>query len=775
MHNSNTQDSTFFKKAIGGIATVLLSIVGLTGCLSGSSGGGGSSGAGQALLSYPGVTAATPTSTACVTINFAAANSFSQTMTGVNIYASARGGPYLLKAAGIGTGITSYPVCGLLSGTTYSFRVNPLISGVEYANFSILSAQTISLTSTAYNNVALVQAFGPAPNAPNNGTGSMANPTIPTNGISGLTAYDTFIQPVGSMVVITWLAFTGANSSTQYSLVRTSTGATLDATTTTPCSSSLLSSCLVCNNQVGTGNKTCTDTNVAASPQTYDYTVVEYAATNWPEETPSTGDSAYRLKVPIPPKNMALVQRDAANYVVCTEMQKASNPLLHQSCAYTGLGASTYASNPGKTPLAQNTGYYDFGYDLFVDRWPLACNWTRGYKNLNANVDGTFVTPLNTGTYNSPNCSGISNADAYNCTGSGAPASAPANSASAVYFDYANYICYYNNGGTWTKVANLFGQNATTTSTNDPGAYGGSPALTFGNAGGGYAQAYDAYELCSNTSDSYYGKKRLLRMREYIPASEFQSLAGDPTPVNAAIINSYSSNGSNNFSYLYAQANSLVSSGACNSNNAGYIDPFSASPIGSSFENSKSTGRERSGPSAFGVIGSSGTRNCVSRFGIQDLVGSMGYAELSDLISCPYGNSGPCVGIASPFDTANLDLVGFQFDGSQGPLVTNTHSGTMKSLVASSVISNYTVPLGIPLVGNDNGNAISISSSSLFNSLSFGTTDIGSSYSDTEYGGPQTSAVNYEVILGYGYRLSFAFNRQADNGGATARCVLPAD
>ncbi len=53
--------------------------------------------------------------------------------------------------------------------------------------------------------------------------------------------------------------------------------------------------------------KTCTDTQVAY-PNQYDYLVVQFAGDGQPEEVGSP-DTSYRINVPIPPNNMALVHR----------------------------------------------------------------------------------------------------------------------------------------------------------------------------------------------------------------------------------------------------------------------------------------------------------------------------------------------------------------------------------------------------------------------------------------------------------------------------------
>jgi hypothetical protein len=745
----------------------------LSGCLSGSSGSSGTSQFNAAFLTYPGVISATTTSTTCVTLVFPSANAYNTALTAVNVYASARNGAYVLRAT-IGSGLTSYNLCGLLSGTSYNFRVNAVAGGAEYPNFSTAAAQTTSLTSTNYNNVVLVQAFGNAPNAPNNaplgGIGSVANPTIPVSAANKLTIYDNFIQPKTQLVVITWLPFSSALPSTQYALVRTGSGNVLDTTTQTACTSSLTTSCLVCSNQIGVGSKTCSDTNVASSPQVYDYTVVEYAAANWPEETPNTGDTSYRIKVPIPPTNMALVQRDSANYTICNEMGLVMQPLNHQRCTYNGTGAVPFASNPGNPALNLPSGYYDFGYDLFVDRWQMACNWTRGYVTSTANPDGTFTTPNSSGSsLNTINCSGTTGvlAGSANCYGNAVP-SGGSFASGATYWDYNGGNCYYNKSGVWNPIGNSSGGSnydgyAGLAVSSDPGAFGGQPVINFQNGTGGYTWAKDAAKICGQISDPNYGPKRIMRLREYIPASEFQVLPGDPNPTSSTV---------SNFEYgsqSFALSGSS-STGACNSATwSPYMASWNSSAT-AGFGSSKTSGYEYSASSSSSatlVIGSSGTRNCVSRFGIQDMIGNDSQ-ELSDQVSCSSATN-TCQGIPSSLDSANTDLSGFQFNGSQGIAWGPGSTTQITTLPTSQGVLNYNVPLGIPMIGNDNGGAIPIAGAAVFN---LDNLNGSGNYQMGNYGGTGTYSI---FTSNNGYRLDISILGEGNNYATGARCVVPAD
>ncbi len=123
------------------------------------------------------------------------------------------------------------------------------------------------------------------------------------------------------------------------------------------------------------------------------------------------------------------------------------------------------------------------------------------------------------------------------------------------------------------------------------------------------------------------------------------------------------------------------------------------------------------------IIGSLETSQCVSRFGAQDLVGNIWNWTSDQLTNCSTVTH-TCQGATSGLDSGNTDLNIFNFDGVQGP----------GGVAAGQVPANYTdqwflqngivggsggaqgygagyfsAPLGLPLVGNDNGNAILIS------------------------------------------------------------------
>ena len=293
--------------------------------------------------------------------------------------------------------------------------------------------------------------------------------------------------------------------------------------------------------------------------------------------------------------------------------------------------------------------YYDMTNDLLVDRGELGCNFT-------AQCGASANQPCLASVFSTTNPQGaaIAGADGqvfYNDDGS-------------------NARCYVKVSGTWREANDT---NVAMTSTvravmstpmgNKP------PIVTIGQAAS-YAtcQAYTVSigQLSTFTS----GPKRLLRNKEWKAAA-----AWSPTLTDAQIV-------------------SLENGGAgnCNTDNAHSLS---------------TTDRTYAGTKAFYSGSATSTTNCVSRYGIQDLVGNVWEWTSDQLGSCSAGGN-TCVGVTSALDTGNTDMNGFPFDS-----VTSPGSGLVSEWNIESMTygANYfSVPLGIPMITNDGGNAISISS-----------------------------------------------------------------
>jgi hypothetical protein len=427
--------------------------------------------------------------------------------------------------------------------------------------------------------------------------------------------------------------------------------------TETACTPELTSSCKVnCSLNNVAGPQTCTDDQVAVAPQQYDYAITLISSDGKAEELPSSNDRPYRITVAIPPPNMVLVHRDSVNYQHCQMMSRTSDPLNNQRCAITGssmIGATPYNTNPGGGPLNLSTGYYDFGYNLFVDRWTAACNW-----------------------------------DSY---GTGAPSGATSGS---VYYDANSGTCHVKQSGSWLPASNssLTAASRALSYTITPSTTNRRPPLT--NVGQNHS-----YETCQSVTVNGYGAKRLLRRREFIAAAAWPSLSGEPNAMDNTTLRALESPSAGNHAGGTFACNTDVHNGIAN---AAFNSP--------SYELSRNTA---AGPDSF-TIGSTGTKNCVSRFGLQDHIGNV-WQWTSDQLVCDPSSTKVCSGIKSALDSGNgygsgFDLNGFKFDGIQGPGGVSFNVSTWTIANGNFNAANFNTALGLPLVGNDYGNALSVSS-----------------------------------------------------------------
>jgi hypothetical protein len=663
---------------------------------------------------------------------------------------------------------SSFPLTNLLTGTTYTCHVQAIVAatGLEDTNTATASFQTTSQAlAGAYKGVILVQAYGP--------TGqNLMNQTR-----SAPTALFSF--PTTAQVSITWKNYAIANASgATYRLVRTIKGGAFNMNTSVACTPTATTSCQVCLNGSSTDNgttishtatsRTCQDLLVGASPTQYDYafSLIVNSAVTPPlaEELPAApvGDTGYRITVEIPPANMVLVHRDSVNYEMCTlYLNQTPVPTAHQSCNYSGLGAQPTSTNAQGIAMTNTmvAGTYDFGYNLFVDRWQEGCNWTPSACSGGTGVlDSTGDCFGNLGTaYNVQ--SGYSGAaapgyEAYYVLNSPGAQGITAG-AGSVFYASDSQTCWYNDG-----VLGWISNDEWNYHTGSPvyqANVQASSALIYQNIGTNQADpVYQkpplvgtgmfASKVCGAQNVPGYGPKRMLRKREFVAAAGFQTLTGEPLQQTAATvtniltknyvgITAYGGNASNDQQCDQSDlqqfgSNNEIGSGAnkipYGTFNASIFNSLTAYVNGSVVSgatNELATNYNAAMLAGFN-IGSVSTQNCTSRFGAQDLIGN-GAMWLSDQFVCnPTLHT--CSGQTSTLDAGNTDLNGFQFNGTQGPGGTTLGSVTYAPLATTSggsfdvisfagsptstlgnMSSTYvSVPLGLPLVGADNGNAI---------------------------------------------------------------------
>jgi len=586
----------------------------------------------------------------------------------------------------------SVSVTGLLTYTNYVCRVN----AVTLAGQLDGNTATITMTTRGYQGFQLVNAYGPV------------TASAPPTG-----------QPAVTEAILTWLKFVDDTAGTNYKLVRVARGSPVDMTTTTYCTSSLLSSCLVCmkpKENTASTSLTCTDTNVASSPQQYDYLVSDAPlgtvanSTAW---TLPVSDTSYRTSVPIPPASMALVHRDSVNYEFCELLGLIPDPLNHQRCWYSGLGAVPYNTNPGNPPLNLPSTHYDFGYDLFVDRWNTGCDY----------ISNGAGPPSGVGTVGS------------------------------TYYDTTGGGCYINQDGATTWIE--FNSDSTASqvahsSTNDPRANGthAIPPIQLTNQ-------ISAYNACQSKVDTNYGAKRLFRKREFVAAAAW-AISGEPGAVTDAQI-----------SALENGTNLPVTSG-CNSNSASSI-------VAGAFGTTTVSNNSGVGP-LYVNMASTSTYSCVSRFGIQDLVGNI-LEWTSDQVGASSGAPNFITQPAPSLDAGDLDFNNLIWDGLSG-----APGGQPLSSFALSALAPYNagfiVPLGQPVALTASAGLGGVELDNSTNGfLPFKVTHVHSNVAVLNNSASSRGGIvvggNYLLGAGSG-RYMFGLQDPV-NSTAGFRCVLPAE
>lgn len=542
----------------------------------------------------------------------------------IRIYGTTPGSVVKKLLKEVDRGIYNVDLTGLRPGVTYTFSAAAYNSSLaqEDGNELTLPARLQSYsfdgTDYRYRGVMSVMAFGEAPNAPYD-------------------AADPKRVPKDRLVRLTYLPFSTANGATKYKIVRTLKNAKLDISTTTQCTSTTDTSCWVCDNL--SGPDTCDDVNVAAPPKRYDYAISQYftdGTDSWVEELPEV-NSEFRVTVAIPPRNMVLTNRDAANYEMCDILGRASDPKNHQRCEYTGIGAVPFNSGPERpTALNLTYGYYDFGYNLFVDRWELACNWTRAADGGKCGAGATDG----------------------NCIGNSAPSNTIGKNGDVFYETNGDWAwCNVKQAGTWTKSSTFASWSASTLAslkvvTSDPG-----PVKKLGpveHLSGTYS-TNNPTNLCASMTTEYGLPKRMMRMREWRATAAWPRFSKEPYSMSQTTSNDL-------------EAGTWSTPGSCLTQNATADNALVSSKIPADlnelingsleFLTYKTSPTTLHGKPHIG-IGSFQTSKCISRYGAQDMVGNTNEL-VADILSCtaPLNN---CVSATA--DTGNKDFIDVAFDG----------------------------------------------------------------------------------------------------------------
>lgn len=650
----------------------------------------------------------------------------------IRVYAEPSKGGGLKKLVGRISGSSlSVNITDLRSGTTYKFSAQAYMAfmGREDGNEIYKVAQTYSesfgsgaatetQSSFAYRGFMNIRAFGEAPKAPVDDMFPERTPRV-------------------RLVSLTWLPFNGAGGSTRYRVFRAKAGESINTATTTTCSATVENSCIVvCNktasppttDKTGAGPLTCIDYDIpdfdaAVSTKNFNYAVslVKTMPVNveWAEELPLVNTSDFMVSVHIPPDNMALVQRDAANYEQCQLMNKTSDPRKKQRCSYTGLGAVPKSSGPTRPDLNLSASYFDFGYNMFVDRWPMSCNFSRAADGATCGPGGGVGDCIGFGELGNP--------------GANDPDFALKGREGDVFLHFgvsANHVaCWVKKNSSWIRLdgGGLVESDYKKALTSEPGPTSAVPFVGGNNT----------YPYCSGFENAY-GNKRLLRRREYVAAMGLPWMSGEPfAPTNPSsynrhVIGSFEGVGAG-YRQCYATSTDIVSLVPATS----YPDVESAK---TAFLNGQFNDRQGAyvGGQFYGwpnnsmLAGSPYTVSCTSRFGIADVKNNVRRTLLSDLfirrsdVTVP-GVTGAVLdleGVLNPMDPGNTDLVGFHFDGgyTRGwssvvpPLNASGPAGFVQSFTGlyspSSSASTYSFVntiLGVPLSKKTTADAEAIS------------------------------------------------------------------
>lgn len=680
------------------------------------------------------------------------------------------GGPKTLLATASGSD-TSVSIEGLRTGYNYIISAQAYVAslGKEDGNDLTMTASTFTAGYDSdgselpkWSNVMSVRAFGEAPGAP-------AHPITPEK------------SPNQRVVELTFNAFTGVGNSVKYVVTRVIDGFTMDSSVASSCTDTTFTSCRACDSLTASnGVIFCRDTAVAASPARYRYSlsmIQTDASTGdtWVEPLPTDQDvlAQFSVLVPIPPKNMVLVQRDAANYEMCLQLNKPSDPQNFNRCPYSGIGAAPYSSGNNKPPLNLSNAYYDFGYDLFVDRWEMGCNWTRAANGGMCGANHTSGDCINfgssSGSIGAPQSTQGKVGDVFFWMTSG--------SSSGCYIatsqDSTGAI-------TWMTPINVMTNIGTPTSTfqtmftNDPGYIDSSNAYhsdlpglraktTWANS------AASANAVCSSQSDANYGQKRLSRAREYVAYSAPSILTAEP----------YTAGSYANFMNRFLKGNAVHNSSnyyGCEAGTVADTPPATLSQlldytnypafkemtfikgVDAAGNNTSFGGNGYSG--AF-MIGAVATVDCQSRYGVQDMMDTTITSDATYFNQSTYKSTG----IMSPYDNGNKDFLSDLNGGTSG-FVFDLSMFSSNYLVQSSPnLMAVIPPLGLPIT------TATYSSNYVPKGL------ITQPYT-TQWGGPPSTYGAGVFSTRISNRWSFGIQYTITTGSAGAgvnRCALPAE
>lgn len=694
----------------------------------------------------------------------------------IRIYSQAKGSTQKILIATVPGSEKEVLVENLRPGYEYSLSAQAYVQALAKEDGNKIefkvATQTVGYhanqgTPPSWRNLLGVRAFGASP-------GSPLHPTILDK------------SPQTNMVEITYLPFADVdNNKVDYVIVRTEVSQTVNTSTQKNCSVAVNESCQVCKIKGTdvTSSLSCKDKQVAPSPKKYRYTVAlvhKDTVTNeeWTEPLSKDLYDSFSNVVAIPPANMVLLQREAVNYEMCIQIGKTSDPTRHNRCPYKGIGAVPFNSGIGKAALNLDKNYYDFGYNLFVDRYEMACNWTP------ASAGGMCGSQTSPQTKIRQNCYGTNEpTDAMGDTGN-------------VYLQFKErgvhdigVICWVKtmdkdkpSNAAWRTSYELRVQSNMPQSEALRRAYTSDPASSGGKKPKGHYlfDQLTAQTTCQSQIDPVYGSKRIPRLREYRAYTPLAILTNEPYAIGALeatqMVHASEDRRNLNDNKLGCPMNFNV----INNPPGDFPADIDELMTDSKFERAqyKPSGRNVLGPFDY-FIGSKTTLDCQSRYGMQD-VASRQHTVTSDAFFLD-ASKRILIGQYSPVDSGNRDLA-FDINGTEtgfklpierpeGIDTLSPHNTRYTDLTYSSV-PYIAMPLGLPVyvdssASGDYRNARSFQHNSWANPVTYNYSPI-----DLMYEG--VSRLNMVAP-----RFRWATNSLwsvADRPWETsARCVLPAE
>lgn len=405
---------------------------------------------------------------------------------------------------------------------------------------------------------------------------------------------------------------------------------------------------------------------------------------------------------PIPPKDMVLVQREAVNFEVCRiQYNIAPDPFNHNRCGSPEVGGTPYNSSPGNSALNLPSGFYDFGYNLFVDRYPLACKTQEAFP-----YDASMNSYAEDGLYNGFDLTAENNTAAnvaYSVYGNGSSRHA----SNCLYKDSIN--------DRWLSIADIVqseGENAKdilgemlTSSPDENSNFKVYPKFSYP-----YWTSEMADYACSAFETPGYGNKRIPRMREF---RAFTAPALTRT-VGSDILKDfyYDELTQATTSQSRDQHSCLRSSPSTGSRPSQILDIFNTQNNPDHF-----TSYTGGGPNIYS-IGSQSTARCMSRYGVADVLenpiagGNNNRFSRSGLWAAFYplsdrfyydSPSSTLFGIPSPIDSGNIDVSYAIAGGQTGYRMEIASTG---SVFTTSSSQRFAVALGLLALTNEQGSGV---------------------------------------------------------------------